>query len=168
MFFDRTAVENAISKYERRVLSGAGSFGRRVMRNSIRKAPKKRKGKTRVRPAGRPPRYHVHRNAGLRLILFEYSAHSGSVVIGPLKFRRSTTTGATKFSRGRRTKVVNTSGKPVPQLVNDGGNGRKVIEYRSGHTYTRQTTHRSFPYRDLAMEPTVSKLRELADKTELT
>lgn len=167
MFFDRTAVENAIGRYERKVLSGTGSFGRRVMRNSIRKAPKQRRGRTRVRIAGKPPRYHVHRNTGLRLILFEYNPNVGSVVIGPLKFRRFRRSGAESFSRGRRTRIQNTSGKPVPQLVNEGGNGRKIIEYKSGHTYTRPTVHRAFPYRDLALLPTVAKMREIMDKTEL-
>ena len=76
-FFDRATVESALDKYERRVLGRTGAFTRRVMRNSIRKRPKK-KGFKSTPPF---PRYRAHKNSGLRLIYFVYEPHKGSVFV---------------------------------------------------------------------------------------
>ena len=75
LFFDRQAVQDAVSRSERKVLSKFGAFVRQTAKTSIRK----RKG---AAPAGRPPHSHV----GLlkRHIYFVFSPETRSVVIGPV------------------------------------------------------------------------------------
>lgn len=149
----------ALDNKERKVLSGTGAFGRAVMRRSIRKAPKVRKKYT-PQP-GKAPRYHVHPNTGLRLILFAYEPTRGSVVIGPLKF-----TSSSQRVAFRARSYTQSTNKTIPQLINDGGSVTRVTTYRSGHTYTKSLYYRSFPFRDLAMPPTIEKLKELTRTVE--
>lgn len=159
-FFDRTVVEKSISRNEKRILSGTGAFGRKVMRRNIRKAPKKRR-------AGRSdvfPRYHEHPNTGLRLILFSYNPTSRSVVIGPQKFTTKSIN-SKSFKRGRR--LTTTSTKPVPQLLNDGGTAVRVLTYRSGHLYRRTVKYRKFPFATFAMFPTIKKFQQLTQEIGL-
>jgi len=79
LFFDRQAVERAVDKAKRQVLSRAGALVRTAARTSIRP----RRGTS---APGQPPYSHV----GLlrRLILFGYDRQSDSVVIGPVRLHK--------------------------------------------------------------------------------
>lgn len=156
--FDLATVESALDKYERRVLSRTGAFGRRVMRNSIRKAPKNKQFKT----SPPFPRYRGHRNSGLRLILFEYEPGGGSVVIGPLKFRSSR-----RRQWHNRVEEFNTGSRTVPELLNESGSMRVMLQYRSGHVYSKTYRYRRFPFRDIAMEKTLDKMKEIIANEKL-
>ena len=161
-FFDRQTVRSALSNYERRVLTGSGAFGRAVMRNSIKRAPRKK----RYRAQPPYPKYHGAAREGLRVVLFGYDRARHSVAIGSLLFRGTRRTSTRRTKRATIT-TTDMSGKTVPQKVNEGGVSRQVVEYKSGHTYTKIVNHRAFPYADLAFRPTVDKMREISAKTEL-
>ena len=77
-FFDAEKVKRHIEAAERRVLSRFGAF---VRQTAVQDKLRNRKDVSR---AGRPP--SVHTTPGLRLVLFAYDFHKGSVVIGPVRF----------------------------------------------------------------------------------
>lgn len=81
LFFDRESVLQATTAAERKVLSRFGYFTMRDARQSIRKPPKKRRGKG--SDAGKPP----YNQTGLlkRFIYFAYAPEKHSVVIGPVQ-----------------------------------------------------------------------------------
>ncbi len=81
LFFDRAAVQNAVGRAERRVLSKFGAFVRKGARTSIRK----RKA---ISEPGKPPSSHT----GLlrQNIYFVYEPNRASVVIGPIELNRGT------------------------------------------------------------------------------
>lgn len=102
LFFNKEHVANTLSKFEQKALSKFGSFVRRRMKSSIKKAPKinvatgevtmKRKGvalRDAVSKPGDPP--YGHEGSLRRLIFFTYDPVTRNVVIGPVKFG---TTGA--------------------------------------------------------------------------
>ena len=155
-FFDGEKIKSEITRNERRVLSGTGAYGRRVMRNLIKKAPKK---KRRDR-SGLFPRYHTHPNTGIRFILFVYVATTRSVVIGPQRFTTSGRKG--RMVKGKALETM--SRIPVPQLLNAGGVATRTIRYRSGKVYKRQIRYRPHPYADYAMYPTIKKMQQLTDE----
>jgi hypothetical protein len=98
-FFDRAAVQNAISRQNLKVLSKAGAFVRRRARTKLRR----RKG---VSPAGTPPSVHSQDTfATLKNILFGLHRDHESVVIGP------------RFVR----KLKRSSRSTVPELMEYGG-----------------------------------------------
>lgn len=156
-FFDRATVQSALDEHERRVLSRTGAFGRQVMRNSIRKRPKRN-----YTPKPPFPRYRVHRNTGLRLIFFVYSPFTGSVVIGPVRFKN-----ATKRVWHNRIEFWNYGSKTVPELLNEGGIVHVTQKYRSGNTYSRTFNYRRFPYRDEAWEKTLEFMKKVIEQEEL-
>ncbi len=167
MFFDRQKVINSIDRKSRQVLTRSGAFGRRVMRNKIRKAPKRkrRKDDTRerdergrfvkkgsgVRPAAILPRYHGSSNSGIRLILFGYDPRRQRTVIGPLKFNAK----PPRASKRGRTIVTKPIGKTVPELLNEGGQAQQIDEQINGRRETRRINYRKHPYRDVSMQPTM-------------
>lgn len=151
-FFDRPQVINALEKAERRVLSRTGAYGRLAMRHSFKK------GKKRGDPEpGKPPRYHVHPNAGLRTVLYAFDPARGSVIIGPLLYGGSKWT---EWAWGRRLSFEDMGGRTVPQLLDEGGEKLKTIQYKSGHTYSRTMTYRAFPFRQSALEKTHAKMQQ--------
>jgi hypothetical protein len=77
-FFNAEKVRRKVEAAERRVLSRFGAF---VRQTAIQDKLRKRADVSRP---GRPP--SVHTTPGLRLVLFAYDFHKGSVVIGPVKF----------------------------------------------------------------------------------
>ena len=158
LFFDRLAVINAVSEKERTILSRTGFYGRKVMRNSIKKARKRRtlkSGKLSKPYRARPPfpRYHVHKNTGLRLILFQYEPTNRGVVIGPLRFRTGRSTHFASFGRFR-----DYSPFPVPQVLNEGLTTTRLIKYKSGTRIRRTLRYRKFDFADRALEPTAEKM----------
>ncbi len=105
LFFDKQTVLRAVDKAKRAVLSKAGAFIRTTAKHSIRT----KKGSA---PVGQPP--HSHEGSLRRLIYFGYDPASGSVVVGPVGFQRSTAPnvlefgGKTEVRRRRRGQVVRT------------------------------------------------------------
>lgn len=83
-FFDRLVVEDATDKAEKMALGKLGSFIYTTAKRSMRR----RKGK--VSPPGHPPYAHSPTKASLKMILFQYDAKQGSVVVGPLRFNTRT------------------------------------------------------------------------------
>jgi len=98
MFFDRAEVTSRLSKVKKRVLSRFGAFVRTTAKQSIRRAPSKRKtapgAKARKQRAttsntsqpGKPP----YSQTGLlkQHIYFSYDAGKDSVVIGPARLSK--------------------------------------------------------------------------------
>ena len=110
LFFDRTAVTNAVDRAERRVLSRFGAFVRRGARSSIRR----RKS---VSQPGSPPSSHT----GLlkRNIFFVYERQRSNVVIGPILLNKGTDAPAIlehggSVTRRRRKKRVRMTYRPRP------------------------------------------------------
>lgn len=104
LFFDRPAVQRAVDKAKRRVLTRAGAFVRTAARSSIRK-------RKRISEPGKPPSSH----SGLlrRFIYFAYEPHLDTVVIGPERLNKQGEAprvlehgGRTRITRRRRGKVV--------------------------------------------------------------
>ena len=155
LFFDRAAVQSAVTKQERRILSRTGSFGRTVMRRSIRKAPKKRK------KAPKPPfpRYHVGSNQGLRLILFQYEPNNRGVVIGPLKF---TSDRSKKFAPYGSFRDY--SPFPVPQVLNEGLTTTRIVKYKSGRRVRKTLRYRKFDFADRALVTTAEKMAAITEE----
>lgn len=178
-FFDRTAVIARITRKERRVLGRSGAFGRRTIRNMIRR----RKS---ISSPGNPPHAHVSGNTGLKLVLFGYSASRQSVAIGHLKFntqksqytrreRSSGRAGRDKVSGrfvprgpGPRVQITRKASKPIPALLNSGGTTRLTKKYlTSGKTYNRVLNYQPRPFRDLAFPIVNQKFRQLMAEEDL-
>ena len=157
VFFDGAKILEHMDAKQAKVLARTGAFAQRVMRNSIKKAPKGKKTRQKAKATGKYPRYHAHKNSGLRLILFSYDPIQGSVVVGPYKF--GTPEAFSEFYRGRRT--ITTSDKTVPQLLNEGGVAKQTTEYRSGTVVNRQMNYRPRPFADDALEPATEKFKDL-------
>ena len=158
LFFDRATVESALDKHERRVLGRTGAFTRKVMRNSIRKRPKK-KGFKSTPPF---PRYVAHSNSGLRLIFFVYEPAKGSVVIGPVKFRHKT-----EYVMHNRIERYDIGADTVPELLNTGGTSRVTRVYRSGRTYLHTFNYRKFNFVDIAREEGIERMQEIIAEEQL-
>ena len=95
MFFDRPAVQGAVDRATRHVLSRFGAFVRTRSRSSIRRA----KGTSRP---GRPP----HAHTGLvKKILFGYDPERQSVVIGPMRLNQKTGDALPALEYGGRSRV---------------------------------------------------------------
>jgi hypothetical protein len=77
LFFDRPAVQSAVDRSTRKVLSRFGAYVRTSAKSSIRK----RKA---VSEPGSPPSSHV--GTLRRLIFFGYDPDNRSVVVGPMPF----------------------------------------------------------------------------------
>lgn len=157
ILIERATVDNAVDRYERKILTRTGAFGRTVMRRSIRKARKKGH-----KPTPPFPRYKAHPNSGLRLIIFVYDSIKGSVTIGPLKFRTKT-----KSRWHNRTQTIDLKGKSVPELLNEGGTATITRTYKSGRTYRDTANYRRFPFRDLAFDKTVKFMKDLIKTEEI-
>lgn len=76
-FFDSKVVMSATDRAERRILSRAGAYVRRISRSSIRKRKK-------TSEPGKPPTNRI--GTLKKLIFFTYDTNRKSVVIGPMKF----------------------------------------------------------------------------------
>ncbi|MEO1530387.1 MAG: hypothetical protein AAFX06_33785 [Planctomycetota bacterium] len=76
--FNVRAIENAISREEKRRLVRIGAFVRTVARRSLRR-------RKRVSKPGRPPSVHARGFASLKSIFFVFNPRQSSVVIGPVK-----------------------------------------------------------------------------------
>lgn len=157
VFFDGAKILEHMDAKQAKVLARTGAYARKVMRNNIKKAPKGKKTRRKALATGKYPRYHAHKNTGLRLILFSYDPIEGSVVIGPEKF--GSPRSFSEFYRGRRT--MTTSGKTVPQLLNEGGTAKRTTEYRNGMVVNRQMNYRPRPFADDALEPATKKFKDL-------
>lgn len=95
MFFDRPAVQRAVDKATRQVLSRFGAFVRTRARSSIRRA----KGTSRP---GRPPYAHT---GLIKQILFGYEPERKSVVIGPIRLNQKTGDALPALEYGGRSRV---------------------------------------------------------------
>lgn len=143
-FLDRPAVERRVERKKLRTLKATGFFGRRVMRNSIRKAPKK------YRPTpGRPPRYHG-KNSHIRRILFGLNGSDG-LVIGAMALNSRTVSWT---SQGVVYRQSPAAGKTVPELIDQGGEAIRTITYHSGQTTKETIQYDAFPFTEPALEPT--------------
>jgi hypothetical protein len=82
LFFDRPKVRRAVDRATRSALSKSGAFIRQRARTSMRR----RRGSS---APGSPP--HTHEGSLRRLLFFAYepAPGGGSVVVGPVGFRRS-------------------------------------------------------------------------------
>lgn len=129
-FFDRIAVESAVDKAERRVLSRFGAFVRRRARSSIRRR------KRSARP-GQPPSAHSRdKTVTLKNILFAYDTQNRSVVIGPVRLN------------GRRGHV--------PRLLEEGGQAT-IVRRRHRRVETVRANYHKFPYMGPAFEKELPK-----------
>ena len=154
--FDSEFVLKRIEAKERRVLSGTGAFARKVMRNKIRPAPKKKKG------ASKYPRYHGSSREGLRFILFHYSPSTGSVVVGPVGFNTPQ-----DFIKVRGGRQRTSSRKKVPELLNEGGVATRTTHYLSGTIIRTTMNYRPQPFSTDTMPDATKKFRELMEKEAL-
>lgn len=141
MFLDRPEILKRIDTKRRRVLFRTGGFGRQVMKRQMRKGGKKRK---QSKP-GEAPRTHV----GLlrKLIYFGLADDGETVVIGPQYTGQSRTTQAA-------------GGKPVPQLLNEGG--RAALAFPDGNVETVEYLPRPFidPVRPTIQEAYENNIKE--------
>ena len=81
-FFDRNAVQDRLSKANKKALSKAGAFIRRRARSSLRR----RRASS---MPGQPPSVHSsHPSATLKNILFIYEPHRETLVVGPVGLNR--------------------------------------------------------------------------------
>ena len=80
LLFDDRRITRAVDDATRRELTRSGAIVRREALDSMRR----RKGPA---PPGHPP--HAHKGFIKRLLLFAYSPITQSVVIGPLRIKRS-------------------------------------------------------------------------------
>lgn len=153
---NRAEMVKKVHEKDQRVLKRVGFFGRRVVRNSIRKAP----GKKKIKPVpGKPPRSHM--TPGLKTIIF--GIENNSVAIGALKYRRSS--GYYALKNGQRV-GTRTSGATVPELINDGGEALRDTIYPSGIKKRERLKYRSFPFTtgSDAQEATTEFTAELLEK----
>ncbi len=138
LFFDRGAVLSAFDKATRRVLSRFGAFVRTKARTSIR-------SRRRVSDIGSPPSSHtalLKRN-----IFFSADLDRRSVVIGPTLINTPSDAGS--------------SGKTVPQLLEEGGVVVRTIKSRHNRTTRRAMRYTARPYMGPAYEaelPNVPKM----------
>lgn len=125
-FFDRETVKRATDRYERKVLTKTGAFGRTVMRRSFRRT-------STVSAPGRPPHSHV----GLLrdLTYFAYDQQAGSVVVGPILFKRKKGTS-----------------KTLPELLDQGG-----VVSENGET----KTYRARPFVDPALTAAANEMQQI-------
>jgi hypothetical protein len=163
-FFDRRGIAERMGKKERKVLIGAGAFGRTAVKRSIRKAPKKKQ------ITSGPPRFHVRGRESLKdRIFFGYDVRSNSVVVGPELFNAG---GGGKGGslNYRLSGGINT----VPELLEKGG-VRTVFgrgrgrNFRGAKRITRQT-YRPRPYvgpQTASFKTAADKLADLMAKTPL-
>lgn len=172
-FFDRDAVLTRLSKKEAKVLSLTGLRGRDEIRRRVKPGSKKKEND------GIYPRYHTHKNAGLRFVLFVVHPLRASVLIGPQKYSTevygqslvSSTTEGGRDERGRFLKNATTKhvigwlekvpSKPVPQLINEGGESQFTYRYKSGKTYVRRVKYRAFLFVTDAERPTLERMKKL-------
>jgi len=119
LFFDRNAIISRLDKFEHKVLSRTGAFGRQVIRQSIRTGGKngKRSG------PGQPPRFHKRGFARLKDgIFFQADLDRGSVVIGPNKLITKTipkgglASGAQLLEEGGRATTLMYKHRSVPRV----------------------------------------------------
>lgn len=149
MFFDRTAVINAVDKAKRQVLSKAGAFVRRTAKGLIR-------SRKSVSKPFRPPTSWT----GLlkQFIFFGYDASTGSVVIGPVKLNRKGEVpnllefgGTVKSRRFRRFRAQ--AGRDRRGRYTQGD----IVEIAEGTSMTYQPR----PYMGPALAENVTKLPPL-------
>ena len=155
---DKATMDTAYDKYERKVLTRTGAFSRRVMRNSIRRKPK-RKAYTPIPPY---PRYQANSSSGLRLIIFVYDKIKGTITVGPVKFKSSQ---RRRFKN--RTETWSYSKTSVPQLLNEGGTVNVDQMYKSGRSYFKTYRFRAFPFVNEALEISVKRMKEIIEQEEL-
>lgn len=102
-FFDRLVVEDAFDAAEKMALGKLGAYIRTRASRSMR-----RRKKGRVSPAGKPPFAHAPTKQGLRNILYAYNPATGTVVVGPVRFR----------GRGMAPKLMEFGGRTKPRKGN--------------------------------------------------
>lgn len=108
LFFDRTAVLNAVGRAQARVLSAHGASMRSRAKRSMKRAPLGV-----ASPAGTAPHRHKERGEKLwRHLYFSYVPDKQSVIAGPAK-------------------LSGVAGKDVPHVVEYGGMVRRVPDYPS-------------------------------------
>lgn len=155
LFFDRQAVVSRLDRKERRILSGTGSFGRGVMRRSIRKAGKRYDASS----ATGPPRYHSRGFGSLKDgIFFQADLAGGSVVIGPNRLRTNVTPHGGLASSA--------------QLIDEGGTAtirsfRFNSRERPSRITSRRARWRQRSFTEPSYAPTRSKMLELTAKVNL-
>jgi len=87
-FFDSLAVLKRLDKGKKKCLSKMGAFVRQRARSSIR-------SRRAVSAPGSPP--SSHEGSMRRLLFFAYDESTGSVVVGPVPFRRGTAPGLLEY-----------------------------------------------------------------------
>ncbi len=154
-FFDESVKAlNRIDKKTRRVMIRTGAFGRVVVRRMIKRRKK-------PSPPGHPPHAHAPGAQGMKDVRFAVNNRGDTVAIGHIKYD---TVFAPKFFRGVTT--VQTSRKPVPQLLNEGGRAQLEVRGPRG-TKNVPLNYRPRPFRDKAFAVTANFLRGLLEKEPL-
>jgi hypothetical protein len=112
LFFDRPKVRRAVDRATRRALSKSGAFIRQRARTSMRR----RRGSS---APGSPP--HAHEGSLRRMLFFAYdpAPDGGSVVVGPVGFRRSEAPNTLEFG-----------GAATVTRRRNGRGGKRVVETR--------------------------------------
>ena len=154
-FFDRQRVAGALSSYQFRVLSRTGAAGQTIVKRNI-KEQAKRKGTAAKRRAKGQVTSHTGR---LRQILFSYDPIRGSVVIGPRLFRNQATT--IRAEGGIRISY-RPIGRTIPQLLNEGGRSRRLVEYPSGQSQSLTVLYQAFRYVDNKQPAVMKAMRRIA------
>jgi hypothetical protein len=121
LFFDSEKVLKAIGRAKAKALSKVGAFVRRRARSSMRRTKKSA-------DTGKAPAAHAGQIK--ELLYFAYDFESGSVVVGPEKFRQGT----------------------VPKLLEKGGVGTRLG--KGGKPITR--TYKGNPFMAPALEAEVA------------
>lgn len=122
LYFDK--LRRAVRSKQRRVLFKTGSYTLKSLRRSMRYR------KTPSKPYSPPSAHKDNHSPGNAAALrnkarFDVNLHEGSVVVGPMKFG----------------KVSQPSGKPVPQLLDEGG---PVIGFLKGKSVIAELAPRPF------------------------
>jgi hypothetical protein len=120
-FFDRQKVIAAVERGKRQALSKAGAFVRTRARSMLNKSPgkKARAAGNTTAPAGKAP--FKHAGDLRRLMYFAYSPESGSVVIGPSRFKAGIVPELMEF--GGTETLTNRRGK------------KRTAHYRGNHKF---------------------------------
>ena len=123
-FFDRQVVQNEIDKQQRRSISRSLAFVRRRARSLLRR-------RKRVSAVGSPP--SVHKDPGLKTILFAYDMRTKGGIVGPVKLNQ--------------VNMTATGSVPVPGIMELGGTVRiqETQSITNGEWYRRNLKRQNKP-----------------------
>lgn len=165
VFFDRIGVIDRVEKKERKILSGTGAFGKRVIERSIRSGGKKKKSAK----AGHPPRYHVRGQESLKdRIFFQYNYRSQSVDIGPQLFNAKG--GGSQGSEVYKLLGASTNlellNKGGARVVSGRGRGRHRVKYKK-RIIKKYKPHPFVGEKSKTFKPIVDKMAQITERVKL-